>query len=648
MYNLLKNNYYITLIPIYLVPLLFTFILFNINTSILFLLYSVIVIISSILVSSIITRKYHFEDKFFSIKRFYYSFIISIGLIANILFFDRDLQQFKIIVIIALITSFLFEILWLKLFIKPKLIKIKKNVSGSENFTLRGLFFVTGIYLLSFFELIKFEYNFLSFNSIYLIPGIFVLLLIAVRLTFNFSVKVAGNNYWEYIWKHLKSFLLFLSLLFFFLSFFDFNKVLMKQMLISSTKYISISFLFFTFYHFWKKNINNYDTVRFKFRKATSIDYNEIEKKFLNEMDVKYRINGEFYDKDILKGMLQKVYLKDYPEFVDRFDEQIELGSIDGNRIKILRSRDEYNVDVIEDEYLQLFVNLHRINDIRRINQYFIKVNQKLKQGGIFVLYLEPLESRHKKFIEKYPNILAKIFYFIDFIWHRVIPKLPVLQKIYFSITDGNNRAISFAETLGRLKYCGFDIIDVYNNNGQLFITAIKNSRPMDLIPSYGPFFKMKRIGKAGKPIYVYKMRTMHPFSEFIQDLAYKFNKLDIGGKFKDDFRITSWGKFLRFFWLDELPMLINFLKGDIKLVGVRPISQHYLNLYPDDVRGLRLKTKPGLIPPFYYDLPKTFEEIVESERKYLESYFKKPFATDLKYLIKAMYNIFLKGARSK
>ncbi len=639
---------YIRTIIIYSLPLMPILFFFKENVTFDQFVSILSLIIINIMSVSIITRKFHYEDKFYSLKRFYYSFIISVSIIANFLYIFKSFHKIKIFVISAFFISLIIEILWLKLFIKPKLIKIKQNISGSENFTIRGLLFVTGIYLLSFFDLIKFEYNFLSFNSIYLIPGIFVLLFISVRLTFNFSVKAAENNYWEYIWKHAKSFLLFLSLLFFFLSFFDFNKVLMKQILISSTKYISISFLFFTFYYFWKKNINNYDPVRFKFRKATSIDYNEIEKKFLNEMDVKYRINGEFYDKDKIKEMLQKVYLKDYPEFVDRFDERIELGSIDRNRIKILRSRDEYNVDVIEDENLQLFINLHRINDLRRINQYFIKVHQKLKQGGIFVLYLEPLESRHKKFIEKYPNILAKIFYFINFIWHRVIPKLPVMQKIYFSITDGNNRAISFAETLGRLKYCGFEIIDVYNNNGQLFITAIKNSRPMDIIPSYGPFFKMKRIGKDGKPIYVYKMRTMHPFSEFIQDLAYKFNKLDIGGKIKDDFRITSWGKVLRFFWLDELPMLINFLKGDLKLVGVRPISQHYFNLYPDDVKELRLKTKPGLIPPFYYDLPKTFEEIVDSERKYLMSYFEKPFVTDLKYLLKAMYNILLKGARSK
>lgn len=643
----IKKNY-LTLFLIYFIPMTIILSIFHYHHGLINILVLELQILFSILLGSIITRKFHFEDKLYSFKQFYYSQIIALGLIANLFFLNKGLREVKIVILYALIISFVFEIIWYNSFLKPKFSKTKQYTVNLESFSISGLLIVLIIYLVSFYPLIKLRYNFLVIDNFYLIISILLLLFIGVKLTFNFSIKVNKCNYWQYIWKHIKSFLLFFSLLFFFLSFYDFNKILMTQIIISSAKYALISFLFFTFYYFWKKNINNYDPVRFKFNKATSIDYNEIGKKFLDEMDEKYRINGAFYDKDTLKRMLNKVYLKDYPEFVNRFDERVELGSIDGNRIEILRSRDEYNVEVIEDEYLQLFINLHKINDLRRINQYFIKVNQKLKTGGIFVLFLEPLESRHKKFIEIYPNIPAKIFYFIDFIWHRLIPKLPVFQKIYFSITDGKNRAISFAETLGRLKYCGFEVIDVYNNNGQLFITAIKKSQPMSVLPSYGPFFKMKRIGKNGKPIYVYKMRTMHPFSEFIQDLAYKFNKLDIGGKIKNDFRITSWGKFLRFLWLDELPMLINFFKGELKLVGVRPISQHYLDLYPEDVKELRLKTKPGLLPPFYYDLPATFEEIVESERRYLLSYFEKPLSTDFKYFIKAMYNILFKGARSK
>jgi hypothetical protein len=61
----------------------------------------------------------------------------------------------------------------------------------------------------------------------------------------------------------------------------------------------------------------------------------------------------------------------------------------------------------------------------------------------------------------------------------------------------------------------------------------------------------------------------------------------------------------------------------------------------------LRKRTKPGLIPPFYVDMPETFEEIRASEKKYLEAYFKQPIRTDLYYGFWALYNIFIKSARS-
>jgi lipopolysaccharide/colanic/teichoic acid biosynthesis glycosyltransferase len=94
--------------------------------------------------------------------------------------------------------------------------------------------------------------------------------------------------------------------------------------------------------------------------------------------------------------------------------------------------------------------------------------------------------------------------------------------------------------------------------------------------------------------------------------------------------------------------MILNLIKGDLKLVGVRPLSKHYFSLYPHEMQKKRTKFKPGLIPPFYVDLPKTFEEIVASESKYLDEYEKAPFTTDLKYFRKALWNILVKRIRSE
>ncbi len=121
--------------------------------------------------------------------------------------------------------------------------------------------------------------------------------------------------------------------------------------------------------------------------------------------------------------------------------------------------------------------------------------------------------------------------------------------------------------------------------------------------------------------IYIYKVRTMHPYSEYIHKYALEKFELDECGKIKNDFRITSWGKVFRKLWIDEIPELVNWLKRDIKLVGVRPLSQSFFDTYPDDLKKERIKYKPGLVPPYYADMPNSMDEVWESERNYLEKY---------------------------
>ena len=85
--------------------------------------------------------------------------------------------------------------------------------------------------------------------------------------------------------------------------------------------------------------------------------------------------------------------------------------------------------------------------------------------------------------------------------------------------------------------------------------------------------------------------------------------------------------------------MFYNFFKGEMKLIGVRPLSEHYFSLYTKDLQELRVKTKPGLIPPFYVDMPVTLEEIIASEIKYLKAHEKAPYYTDFTYFFKSLYN---------
>lgn len=307
-----------------------------------------------------------------------------------------------------------------------------------------------------------------------------------------------------------------------------------------------------------------------------------------------------------------------------------------------------FNILYQPSGYLEGIVNLHRINDLRYINKFFEAVNSKLPVGGIYLTCAETSDLRKKRILKKYPPVLNWIFYFFDFIVKRVLPKFHTTKGIYFFLTRGQNRAISRAEILGRLISCGFDITHEEIVNDNFFIVSTKVAEPSyDGTPTYGPIIRLKRIGKEGKTIKVYKLRTMHAYSEYLQDYMYKIHNLHEGGKFNNDFRISRLGKIMRIFWIDEWPMIINFFSGEIKLVGVRPLSEQYFSLYNKEHQERRIHYKPGLIPPYYADLPKTLEEIQASEKQFLDLYDKYPFRTNWKYFWKAMYNIIIKRARS-
>ncbi len=100
-----------------------------------------------------------------------------------------------------------------------------------------------------------------------------------------------------------------------------------------------------------------------------------------------------------------------------------------------------------------------------------------------------------------------------------------------------------------------------------------------------GPvFYKGLRIGRGGIPFRMYKFRTM------------VVNADKIGGPSTadDDPRITRVGKFLRKYKLDELPQLINVLKGDMSIVGPRPEVPYYVNMFTEEERKI-LSVRPGI-----------------------------------------------------
>lgn len=111
-------------------------------------------------------------------------------------------------------------------------------------------------------------------------------------------------------------------------------------------------------------------------------------------------------------------------------------------------------------------------------------------------------------------------------------------------------------------------------------------------------FYKQKRIAKNGKFIYIYKFRSMVPnadqvLKELLKDKKYK-KEWDLNQKFENDPRITKMGKILRKTSLDEAPQFINVLKGDMSLIGPRPLVEGELDAH-DGNHELYESMRPGI-----------------------------------------------------
>lgn len=325
-----------------------------------------------------------------------------------------------------------------------------------------------------------------------------------------------------------------------------------------------------------------------------------------------------------------------------------KYANIGSARSVVLSTTSRFNINVLPSDTYDTFVNLKRINDINYLNKFFETINNLLPVGGTFIGFGETKGYRKKRILKRFPLLLNYFVYSIDFIFTRIFPKVPFTKRIYFYITKGRNRILSRAEMLGRLYSCGFEIIEEQFINNRLFFSVRKIRRPYyDYNPTYGVLVKMRRVGKNGKIIGVYKFRTMHPYSEYLHDYILKNQGYSSTGKPANDFRITTWGKILRKFWLDELPQLYNVLKGEMNLVGPRPISQRVYNDYPEDIKKLRAKFKPGCVPPSVALLMSSMKDTITSERVFLLEKEKKPYTTDIKYFFKAVYNIITNKIRS-
>ena len=155
------------------------------------------------------------------------------------------------------------------------------------------------------------------------------------------------------------------------------------------------------------------------------------------------------------------------------------------------------------------------------------------------------------------------------------------------------------------------------------------------------PIFSQTRVGKNGKEFRFYKFRSMVSNAEELLEGLLAQNEMEGPAfKIKHDPRITRVGRFLRKTGLDELPQLINVLKGDMSLVGPRPPLPREVEQY-DDYQRQRLAIMPGIT--CYWQIARnrnslTFDEWVALDIKYIQ---KRSVRTDIAILFQTVLSIF-------
>ena len=144
-----------------------------------------------------------------------------------------------------------------------------------------------------------------------------------------------------------------------------------------------------------------------------------------------------------------------------------------------------------------------------------------------------------------------------------------------------------------------------------------------------GAFYHQERIGRHGAPFRLHKFRSMQVHREGAQ--------VTLG---TSDPRITSVGRVLRKYKLDELPQLWNVVKGDMSLVGPRPEVAKYVALYTDEMRGV-LTVRPGLTDPASiagFDEGERLEAADDPEQHYREVILPEKVAQQLAYVRSATF----------
>lgn len=241
----------------------------------------------------------------------------------------------------------------------------------------------------------------------------------------------------------------------------------------------------------------------------------------------------------------------------------------------------------------------------------------------------------------------------VDF-YATMVVGMPHVHKTYFGVMGGARMLVYKSTPIPHTT--SWQLKKMLDAVGAFLILALTS--PLWLFAAIGiklsdrgpVFYCQKRSGVYGKEFGMWKFRTMYQDADKRLDEIKATYGNDMDGpifKLEDDPRIFSFGRLLRKFSIDELPQLINVLKGEMSLVGPRPLPVYETKAFTSDAHRRRLSVLPGVTG--YWQIAgrsdiREFEKLVELDMYYIDNW---SFWLDIKLLLKTVPAVlFARGAK--
>jgi len=168
------------------------------------------------------------------------------------------------------------------------------------------------------------------------------------------------------------------------------------------------------------------------YRKQNPLQQEEAQLRIYQENRIRdISLSAKQLRQDIIKECGELAY-----EYIDYHADLLDPRDL------VISTTTRFNILYQPENYLTGIINLKRVNDIRYVNKFFETVNVKLPMGGKFIGHVETAALRQKRILRKFPPVINWIFFVLDFIIKRILPKFKMTKGLYFFPYTGAKQGI--------------------------------------------------------------------------------------------------------------------------------------------------------------------------------------------------------------